>query len=596
VNNNIGIADLGLIGNCQAAALVDRRGRIVWWCVPRIDGDPVFHALLGSSTDDSCDGAFAIELEDLVHAEHAYVENTAILRTLLTAADGAAIEIEDFAPRFETRGRVFRPMMLVRRVRPLAGRPRIRVRIRPRFNGGGEAPTITTGSNHLRFVGEGIAIRLNTDAPIGYVRDETVFLLDGPLTFLVGPDETLQERPFLIGRTFSEETEQYWRHWTRRLGLPFEWQDAVIRAAITLKLCTVEETGAIVAAVTTSIPEAPNSGRTWDYRYCWLRDAFFVVRALNALSAVETLEVYLRYLNEIVARTAGGHVQPVWGVGLEAALVERTIDLPGYHGMGPVRIGNQAYEHHQHDVYGNIILGATQAFFDRRLMRPSGIEDFRRLEAIGERAFAVHDQPDAGIWELRTRARVHTSSSLMCWAALDRLARVARHLGLEPSLWQERADAVKATILEQAWNAKIGAFAESFGGRDLDASLLLMAEVGFLPPDDPRFVATVERIGQELRRGNHLFRYAAADDFGRPEVAFTVCTFWYVDALARMGRRAEAREMYQSILAVRNPVGLLSEDVDPVTGELWGNFPQTYSMVGVINGAMRLSKSWERVV
>ena len=591
-----GLSSLGLIGNCQAAALVDRTGRIVWWCLPRIDGEPVFHALLGAPTGDSADGAFSIELDGLARSEHAYVENTAILRTILTAEDGAAIEIEDFAPRFESGGRLFRPTMLVRRVRPIGGRPRIRVRVRPRFGWGAEAAAITTGSNHLRYSGDGLTLRLHTDAPVGYIRDETTFLIDGPLSFLLGPDERLTDRPFSVARAFSEDTERYWRHWTRRLGVPFEWQEAVIRAAVTLKLCTVEETGAIVAAVTTSVPESANSGRTWDYRYCWLRDAFFVIRALNALSAVETMEVYLRYINEIVSRTAGGHVQPVWGIGLESDLVERTVDLPGYRGMGPVRVGNQAYEHHQHDVYGNIVLGAAQAFFDKRLARPFGIDDFRRLEAIGERAYAVFDQPDAGMWELRTRSRVHTSSSMMCWAALDRLARIARHLRLDGTSWQTRADQVKAEILDRAWNPSINAFGESFGGRDLDAGLLLMPEIGFLPADDPRFVSTVDRIGRELKRGNHMFRYAAADDFGRPEVSFTVCTFWYVDALARMGRREEAREIYESILAIRNPLGLLSEDVDPSTGELWGNFPQTYSMVGIINGAVRLSESWEKVV
>lgn len=589
--------DLALVGNCSVAALIDRMARVVWLCLPRFDGDPVFHGLLGTCSDQR-DGLFAIELENASRSEQSYLENTAIVMTRVFDDAGNAIEITDFAPRFHTKGRMFRPTALVRRVRPLSGHPRIRVRCRPRFAYGARAPDITYGSNHMRFVDNGQTVRLTTNASITYVRDETPFLLDGPVSFYFGPDESLTHHPETLCREFEEETALHWRMWTRRLGLPLDYQEAVIRAAITLKLCTYEETGAIIAAVTTSIPEAANSGRTWDYRYCWLRDAFFVVRALNSLSEMETMENYLRYINNIASMTGGGHVQPLYGIALEERLIERTVDLPGYRGMGPVRVGNQAYEHFQHDVYGNIVLGASQAFFDKRLLRQPGVDDFERLEVIGERAFAMHDQPDAGLWELRTRARVHTSSSLMCWAACDRLAKIARQFerGERALFWQDRADTIRAAILSRGWNADTNAFVESFEGRDLDASLLLIAEVGFLPPQDPRFVATVERIGATLRRGKHLFRYHAADDFGAPENAFNICTFWYIDALARIGRKEEACEIYETMLACRNHVGLLSEDTDPATGEMWGNFPQTYSMVGIINCATRLSAGWESLV
>ncbi|MDQ0316796.1 glycoside hydrolase family 15 protein [Amorphus orientalis] len=588
--------DLGLIGNCSISVLIDRWARVVWWCLPRFDGDPVFHQLLGSRSGDPADGAFSIEVEGQVRTEQSYITNTAILSTRIYTEDGSSVEILDHAPRFEGRGRMFRPMQFVRQIKPIDGRPRIRIRIRPVFGWARQAPEITSGSNHIRYVGDGMTLRMTTNAPVTYIRNETWFQLDRELALFLGPDETLTDHPVKIAHTFVENTEAYWRGWSRRLGLPREWQEAVIRAAITLKMCTFEETGAIVAAITTSIPEAPNSGRTWDYRYCWLRDAFFVVRALNGLSDLETMENYLRYIQNIIALTEGGHVQPVYGIGLESALVEGTVDLPGYRGMGPVRTGNQAYEHFQHDVYGNIVLGAAQAFFDRRLLRPSGVEDFRLLEKIGERAYELFDKPDAGMWELRTRARVHTSSSLMCWAALDRLAKIANELGLDPKKWRARADEVRDTILERSWNEELGAFAESFEGSDLDAGLLLAAEVGLVSPTDPRFVSTVDKIGEALRHGDHLYRYAIADDFGRPETAFNICTFWYIDALARIGRVEEAREIYESMLACRNHLGLLSEDVDPATGELWGNFPQTYSMVGIINGAMRLSRRWDKMV
>ncbi|TCT08751.1 GH15 family glucan-1,4-alpha-glucosidase [Tepidamorphus gemmatus] len=591
--------DLGLVGNCAVSALVDSVGRIVWCCLPRFDGDPVFHALLGAPPQaDRHAGAFTVDLDDHMRSEQAYDPNTAILRTRLWSSAGDGIEITDFCPRFASRGRMFRPAQLVRRLRPLTGRPRITVRVRPRFAWGREAPAITMGSNHVRYVGADLVLRLTTNAPVTYLAGEVPFVLDGPMDFLLGPDETVSEGIAPLAREFEEETASHWRGWSRRLAVPLEWQDAVIRAAITLKLCTFEETGAIVAAMTTSIPEAPGTQRTWDYRYCWLRDAFFVVRALNSLAEVETMETYLRYLYNIV-RDCDGHVQPVYGIARERHLVETVADsLPGYRGMGPVRVGNQAHEHLQHDVYGNIVLAASQSFFDQRLFRRPTLDDFRDLERIGERAFALHAVPDAGMWELRTRARVHTSSSLMCWAACDRLARIAANFGLadRARYWSAQAATIHKAIIDNAWSPERGSFVESFGGSDIDAGLLLMAEVGFLDPCDARFVATVDRIGRELRHGNHVHRYAAADDFGTPATAFNICTFWYIDALARIGRREEAREMFESVLATRNPLGLMSEDVDPRTGERWGNYPQTYSMVGLINGAMRLSRRWDSVV
>jgi GH15 family glucan-1,4-alpha-glucosidase len=591
--------DLALIGNCAIGALVDANARIVWCCMPRFDSDPVFHALLDSGSGVGQDGTFAVELEGAVRSEQRYDPGTAIVRTTLFDAQGQSIEVIDFAPRFMTRDRLFHPAQLVRRIRPLSGRPRVRLIVRPRSEWGTVKPSITRGSNHLRYISPTAVLRLTTDAPLTYVIDETWFSLHAPLSLLLGPDETLSGGIAETARDFEEQTGQYWREWTRRLAVPLEWQEAVIRAAITLKLCQYGDTGAIVAAMTTSIPEAPHSQRNWDYRYCWLRDAFFVVRALNSLAEVGTMEEYLRWVHDVVRGAEGGHVQPLYGVGLERALPEQMLGhLSGYRGMGPVRVGNQAFEHFQHDVYGNIVLGAAQAFHDHRLLRRADVHDFAALEPMGERAWLLHDQPDAGMWELRTRSRVHTSSSLMCWAACDRLSKIALVLGLREraGVWAERAQTIQKKILANSWSEERKAFVESFGGRDLDASVLLMAEVGFINPRDPRFVSTVDALETSLCDGPYMRRYEAPDDFGRPETAFNVCSFWRIDALARIGRIEQAREIFETLLSKRNHVGLLSEDLVPSTGELWGNFPQTYSMVGIVNGAVRLSKPWDGVV
>lgn len=591
--------DLALIGNCAISALLDSRARIVWCCLPRFDSAPAFHALLDSDQRALESGGFSVELERMTRVEQAYDSGTAIVRTTLHDDAGQSVEVVDFAPRFTHHGRMFRPAQLVRRVRALTGHPRIRIAVQPAGGWGAKAQTVTRGTNHLRFLLPEQTLRLTTDAPLTYVADQTWFSLHTPISLLLGPDETLDGGIDETARWFEEATARHWREWTRRLAVPLEWQDAVIRAAITLKLCQYEETGAIVAAMTTSIPEAPGSGRNWDYRYCWLRDAFFVVRALNSLAEVGTMEDYLRWLHDVVRSSAGGRVQPLYGIGLERELQERIEPgLAGYRGMGPVRVGNQAFEHHQHDVYGNIVLGASQAFHDLRLFRRAGADDFRALELMGDRAWELHDQPDAGMWELRTRARVHTSSSLMCWAACDRLAKAAVALKLpdRAQWWSARAQAIRDRILERTWNARRQSFVESFDGEHLDASVLLMAEVGFIDARDPRFVSTLRALEHHLCDGPFMRRYEEADDFGLPQTAFNVCAFWRIDALARIGRTAEAREIFEAMLACRNPLGLLSEDVAPATGELWGNFPQTYSMVGVVNGAMRLSRPWDEVV
>ncbi|HYA79580.1 MAG TPA: glycoside hydrolase family 15 protein [Methylocystis sp.] len=590
--------ELGVVGNCSFAALIDRDARVVWACMPRFDGDPIFHSLLGAPRGEEGSGEFAIELEDHVRSEQSYDANTAILQTHMHGKNGS-LRVTDFAPRFWWRDRPFFPQMLVRRIAPTSGSPRIRIRLRPRFDYGATAPALTFGSHHIRYMGTNQTLRLTTNAAVDYVREETLFNLSHPIDLIFGVDETLTEGIVETAQAFETRTRDYWRQWAHRLAIPYEWQDAVIRAAITLKLCTYERTGAIVAALTTSIPEAPESGRNWDYRYCWVRDAYFVVRALNRLAAVRKMENYFRWLMNIVSSARERRIQPVYGIGLESALPERIVtSLPGYQRMGPVRVGNEAYQHLQHDSYGNVVLGVTQAFFDKRLLSPPTLMDFLRLEEMGHSAFEWYDKPDAGMWELRSRAHVHTTSSVMCWAALDRLAIIAAHLG-EPERardWAAKAQHVKGVILDRAWSRKREAFVGSFEGEHLDAGVLLMSEVGFLEPDDPRMVSTVRQVEKILGRGPHVMRYEAADDFGLPVTSFTICSFWRIDALARMGRKEEAREYFQELLACRNKLGIMSEDIDVKTGEAWGNFPQTYSMVGIINGAMRLSRSWEKSV
>jgi GH15 family glucan-1,4-alpha-glucosidase len=588
--------DLAPIGNCSVSALIDRQGRYVWACAPRVDGDPVFSALMNGEAPEH--GFWTIELDGLASVEQSYIRNTPVLRTVLTAEDGAAVEVLDFAPRHLKHSRTYRPLAFGRIVRPVQGAPRIRIRLRPSAGWGARRADRTSGSNHIRYLCSDVTLRLTTDCPITHVLEERTFRLERPLAFFLGPDEGFDQEVGPGVQAALDRTVAYWKDWVRTLYLPLDWQEAVIRAAITLKLCAYEETGAIVAAMTTSVPEFPESGRNWDYRYCWIRDAYYTVRALNRLGAVDILENYLVYLRNLVDASAGGHVQPVYGVGLEAGIEERIVtSVEGYRGMKPVRVGNQAHEHLQHDVYGQIVLPLVQSFYDCRLLRPGSCDDFYALEKVGERAFAMHDQVDAGLWEFRTIARVHTYSSVMCWAACDRLAKAAKRLELadRAAFWAERAQIIRERIEAEAFLPDEGRFGASFGGRELDASLLQLVDLGFLEPSDPRQVATFEAIERDLKKGPFLFRYVEPDDFGEPETAFNFCTFWFIEALHLNGRTEEAREIFDQMLARRTNAGLLSEDIALETGELWGNYPQTYSLVGIINCAVLLSRSWTDV-
>ena len=589
--------DLALIGNGTIGALIDPAGEITWACFPRLDGDPMFCSLLRPRRGADDIGFFAVELLDGVTTEQRYLQNTPVVVTRLTDSAGGAIEITDFAPRFVHHGRIFCPMMLVRRVQRIAGHPRIRVRARPAQSYGQPLTGTTYGSNHIRYLGNGLVLRLTTDAPITVVLEEHPFFVDDAVTFVMGPDETLQDRADDVGQRFLSETVAYWRGWVRSLAIPFEWQDAVIRAAITLKLNVFEDTGAIIAAVTTSIPESADTSRNWDYRYCWLRDAYFVVNALNRLGATQTMERYLGFIRNVVADGTDRPLDPVYTVTGHRLPPERVVEsLPGYRGIGPVRVSNQASEQSQHDVYGSSILAATHVFYDRRLIRQGDEALFRRLEPLGERAYQLYDKPDAGLWELRGSTRVHTFSAVMCWVGCERLGRIAKHLGLtdRATHWCQRASEMHEVISRRAWNEKLGTFVATFDGDTLDASLLQLNELFFVADDDPRFVATVRAIGKQLRRGDFVFRYTTPDDFGTPSNAFLVCTFWYINALAAIGDRAEARKIFEYLLACRNHHGLLAEHIDPNTREQWGNFVQTYSMVGLISSAIRLSQRWDQ--
>jgi GH15 family glucan-1,4-alpha-glucosidase len=598
--------DLALVGNGSIGALIDGRGAVVWCCFPRFDGDPVFCSLLGGDLSRDHPGAFTIELEGAVRTEQQYLPGTPVLVTRFYDEKGGGVEVTDFCPRFEKDGELFCPKLLVRQVRPIGGRPNIRVHVDPAADYGCTKRQHSLGAGHISYAGKQ-ALRLTTDAPTEEVVDRTLFHVHQTITLMFGLDDgeggTGEAAGPVAGAgdvtstgtTMLERTSAYWHSWTRSLQAPSEWRDAVIRAAITLELNVYEPTGAIIASMTTSIPEAPNTGRTWDYRYCWPRDAYFTADALCRLGEMRTIERYLAFLLGVAAANDDAHLVPIYtidGGPIPNEHVARC--LPGYRGMGPVHVGNKASEQAQHDLYGEAVLTAEPLLLSSRASRAGDAALLTRLEQFGEHAARLYEVPDAGLWELRGAERVHTFSSIMCWAACDRLAKYADRLKSadRAEYWRSRATAIHETISRRSWNAKLNAFTGTMDGDSLDASLLLMPRLGFLEADDPRFAGTVAAIERRLKHGDFVYRYVERDDFGYPENAFLVCTFWYIEALAAMGgaRREEAHVLFEKVLAARNRHGLLAEDLDPRTLEQWGNFPQTYCMAGIIDCALGLTR------
>lgn len=585
--------DLALIGNGTVSALIDENASIVWCCFPRLDGDPVFCSLLAGNDAGERPGSFRIELDGALRSEQEYQADTPILISRFYDASGSGIEVTDFCPRLEEDGELSCPASLVRQVRPIGGQPRITVTLRPASNYGCNTRAAERVEGGIEFEGEP-RLRLFTNASSDSLSAPTVFVVDRTLTFVIGTESSTGD-VFEFGGAMLKRTNDYWRKWTRKLSAPKKWRDAAVRAAITLELHVYQDTGAIIAATTTSIPEAPNSGRNWDYRYCWPRDAYFTVDALCRVGDTRALERYLAFLLDVAEKSDDARLTPIYNLDGGSIPFEHVADcLAGYRGMGPVRVGNKASEQNQNDLYGEAVLTAEALFLQSRVNWVGDESLFARLEPFGEHAAELYDKPDAGLWELRGTGRVHTFSSVMCWVACHRLARFAEKLNLpdRTEYWRSRAARIREEILRRSWNDHLQTFTATMDGDSLDASLLLMPRLGFIDAQDPRFVATVSAIERDLKHGDFIYRYVERDDFGYPENSFLVCTFWYIEALARMGgkRRDEARVLYEKVLSARNRHGLLSEDLDPRTLELWGNFPQTYCMAGIIECAIGLLK------
>lgn len=576
----------GLIGNCAYQALIDDCANVVWLCWPRFDSSFVFGALL----DRDQGGDFAVMPDgDQYQTEQSYLPNTNILRTVFSSPSGS-FEVVDFAPRFRQYERSFKPTQLMRRLRRLSGDPRVCVRVRPTADYGRVVPDCYAASNHIKWNLPGEALRLTTNVPLTYVMESRPFLLERDAYFALtwgAPFEAPLEETV---DSFLVRTRRYWERWVKHTSMPGRFQKEVIRSALALKLHQFEDTGAITAASTTSLPEEHGSGRNWDYRFCWLRDSYFTLRAMRRLGHFEETEGFVGFLKNI-AELHPDRLQPVFSISGDHELTEEELPhLHGYMNNQPVRAGNAAYYQVQNDVYGEMIGAIAPLLLDIRFQDYGGVENTIRLvRRLLQRIEMTMNEPDAGIWEYRGAERVHTFSLLLHWTGGKVAQRIGAYVGDEDLAAYGRQLCAKASaLIEQSYTGEF--YGDSTTSGNPDASLFMMVNLGYLDPRSPRAEQHVRGLAKRLGQTKGLMqRYVHLDDFGRSQSTFTVCGFWYAEALARLGFKEEAEEACVELAAHANHLGLFSEDLDPETGEQLGNFPQTYSHVGMINTAFAIS-------
>jgi GH15 family glucan-1,4-alpha-glucosidase len=588
------IEDYGLIGDCETAALVGRDGSIDWLCWPAFDSDACFTALLGTSRE----GRWLIAPADAItKTSRRYWDDTLILETRFATAGGTVAVIDFMPPRGKASD-------IVRLVRGISGRVKLRMELVIRFGFGTDIPWVKKsedGEALLAICGPDMTV-LRT--PIETRGEDMTTVAD----FEVGEGETV---PFVLTYGPShldvpeaidpeqalQDTKDFWTEWSGRCTYKGESRDLVMRSLITLKALTYEPTGGIIAAPTTSLPEILGGAKNWDYRFCWLRDATFTLLALMNSGYTEEASCWHGWLLRAVAG-APAHMQIMYGIKGERRLLEWEADwLPGYEGAQPVRIGNAAHAQLQLDVYGELMDAFHQARVARQAREPDAKFDevtwdieCKVLEHLAE----IWNRPDSGIWERRGDGRHYVSSKVMTWVAFDRAIKSAEKFGFEAPLeqWRSLRDTIHRDVCEKGFDRKLNSFVESYGSQLLDASILLLPAVGFLPGDDPRVLGTLAAIEKHMIRDGFVLRHDRREpaDQNQPiEGAFLACTLWLADAYVLAGETDKAQALFDRVVEIANDLGLLAEEFDTAAGRQTGNFPQALTHIALINTAHNLS-------
>lgn len=576
----------GIIGNCSYIAHVQKDTSISWLCWPTFESTFV----LGGMLDVENGGEFSILPDGEFSSEQRYIPNTNIIETEISYENGV-YRVTDFAPRFSQYDRYYKPLMLIRKVEPLSGAPRLRMRCYPVTDYGRKKLARHRGSNHVTFTGGEDQMRLTTNVPISHFFEEGTFLLKETKYLILTYGQPLEAPLESTAELFLHKTISYWRTWIKHTTILPMYQEVVIRSALALKLHQYEDTGAIIAASTSSLPESPNSGRNWDYRYCWLRDSYYVLASLSHIGQFEEMEHYSEFIANVSA-SERGRFQPLYGITGKKALIEEELThLKGYFGNQPVRRGNQAYEHIQNDVYGQALLSLLPLYTDSRFVSSELSHSAKWLDDILTKIEQTIDEKDAGIWEFRNFANYHCYTNLFQWAGSKAALRIAKKIG-KPAL-QRRAEVLinKATQhIEECYEPERKVYTHAVGSAHLDASTLQLINMNYLDPDSQRAKDHLIALEKELKAENSLFyRYLHEDDFGKPKTTFLICAFWYVEALAAVGRTDDAIKTFEGLLPYANHLMLFSEDVDENTGSQWGNFPQAYSHVGLMNAVYKIA-------
>ncbi|QQL51075.1 glycoside hydrolase family 15 protein [Mucilaginibacter ginkgonis] len=584
----------GIIGNCSYLAHVNKNTNIDWLCWPRFDSTFIF----GTMLDKVKGGEFSIRPTGDFQSEQYYLDNTNILITDVTLANGGGkYRITDFAPRFHEHQRYYKPLMLVRKIEAIEGSPRVTVKCRPMSDYGETELTVNRGSNHIQYLGGDERIRLTTNIPISYVFDEHAFVLNECKYLVLTYGEPLEAPLTSTMERFLSETTRYWRTWIKHSNIAGFYQPYVIRSALALKIHQYEDTGAIIAASTTSLPEFPGSTRNWDYRYCWLRDTYYVITSLNHIGHFEEMEKYFSYITDI-SFSDDERYQPLYGITGKKDLEEKIVPLEGYEGEMPVRIGNQASEHVQNDIYGQVLVSVLPLYTDHRFIFAERKDSDKWISYLLDKIEHTIDEKDAGIWEFRNMAHVHAYSNLFQWAGANAAEKMARTINNQPLV--ERAISLKeraAAHIESCYDPERKCYTAAAGGTYLDASTLQLIMMNYLDPSSQRAKDHLIALENELKTPKGLFyRYLHADDFGKPHTTFLICAFWYVEALACVGRLDDAIKEFENLLPYCNDLKLFSEDVDEADGSMWGNFPQAYSHVGLMNAAYRIAMKLDRPI
>lgn len=591
---------LGIVGNGRTCALIDAEGSIVFCCMPDFDSGTVFASLL----DRERGGSFGVTLEGGRVVGQGYEPDTNIFVTRFES-DEAAFDLVDFMPRFvgEEDVRQFEDVGpdLVRVLRVVRGQPKVTIQYDPRLEYGISStklqnlPEGLKASTHCfenqREVYESVYLTSNLDCA-KIQRGEQVELRTDAFLLLSYHDKvrppSLREVELLLQRTRA-----YWMLWSARTARPSRYGDQVIRSALVLKMLQFAPTGAFIAAATTSLPEKIAGERNWDYRYCWIRDGSMTVTVLNRIGHATMAERFIDWMLKTVP-TKDDSLQIMYGIRGEKTLTEFTLDhLTGYKDSRPVRVGNAAYDQTQHDIYGVLMDVIYQDLLQRKRTPEALDRIWTRCRAITRIVVGTWRDPDRGIWEIRGEKRHFVFSKVLCWVALDRAIKIAQLLG-KPR-WAERQllelELIRKDILDNGWSDEAQAFTQSYGVTDLDASNLLFAEYGFIDAMDPRFVSTVEQSERKLCVNGLMYRYRNSDDFGEPESAFMVCSFWLVKALHQIGRHQHAKNMFEDLVACGNEHGLFGEDLDFKTRRHLGNFPQAYCHLALIDCALAIANN-----